>query len=512
MSVQNAMDAMKQAQAKPIVDDVQKAFTQSASPTTGLTAYDLEAPAKTLYPGPITPLRNRIARVGGGKGTAVNWKAITGINVNALAGGVSEGNRGGVIATSTSDVLAAYKGIGFEDYVTFEADYAANGFDDVRARAVLGLLRSLMNYEEKILLGGNGSQLLGTTPTPTVANATTGGTIAAATYNVACVALTMEGFLNSSLAAGVPAAVSRTNSDGSTDNYGGGSAQKSATSPTTTTTGTSVVTATVAPVKGAYGYAWFIGTAGAEKLAALTTINSVSIAALPGATQALSALPASDNSKNQLVFDGLLTQCFGSGALTSLLNIGTTATLFTASSGALVGQMATGTAGTGQALTGDGAGGIVEIDALLKAWWDLYRLSPDTMYVNSQEALNIGKKILANGAAGSQRFNFQASQNGVVGGIAVKGYLNKFALDGPQELAIKLHPNLPPGTIAFYSDSIPYQGSNVPNPAQVQTRREYYQLEWPLRTRKYEYGVYADEVLKLYAPFAFGALTNIANG
>jgi hypothetical protein len=47
---------------------------------------------------------------------------------------------------------------------------------------------------------------------------------------------------------------------------------------------------------------------------------------------------------------------------------------------------------------------------------------------------------------------------------------------------------------------------------QIKTRRDYYQLEWPLHARRYEYGVYTDEVLQNYFPPAFGMITNIANG
>jgi hypothetical protein len=46
----------------------------------------------------------------------------------------------------------------------------------------------------------------------------------------------------------------------------------------------------------------------------------------------------------------------------------------------------------------------------------------------------------------------------------------------------------------------------------VITRRDYYRIDWPLRTRKREYGIYAEEVLAVYAPFALGLITNIANG
>jgi hypothetical protein len=53
---------------------------------------------------------------------------------------------------------------------------------------------------------------------------------------------------------------------------------------------------------------------------------------------------------------------------------------------------------------------------------------------------------------------------------------------------------------------------NVPRTAEVKVRRDYYQLDFPIRTRAQEFGVYAEEVLAVYAPFAMGVITNIANG
>ncbi len=48
--------------------------------------------------------------------------------------------------------------------------------------------------------------------------------------------------------------------------------------------------------------------------------------------------------------------------------------------------------------------------------------------------------------------------------------------------------------------------------AEVLTRRDYYRVDWPLRTRRHEFGVYAEETLAVYAPFGIGILTNIGNG
>lgn len=470
-----------------------KAWTQSGSAVSGITAYDLEAGAKLLYP-VITPLRNSIPRVSGAGGIQANWRGITGVNTGNLSVGVGGGNRSGVMSSTTKDYIAAYRTIGLEDFATFEAELAAQGFDDLKARAVEGLLRSLMIGEEKVILGGNGSVALGITPTPTVATGTTGGTLAALAYNVICVALAFDGYQSGSVSGGVVGAVSRTNADGSTDAYGGGSAQKSAAGAITTVGTTSTISASVVAVKNAVAYAWYWGVAGSELLGAITTINSVLITATAAGTQNASVLSVADNSTNTLLFDGLLSQ---------INTTGSNSYSFT---------MATGTAGTGTPLTSDSAGGIVEIDNALKAFWDNYRLSPTKIYVSSQEMLNITKKILAGSATAAQRFVFNSDQGMLAGGAMVRSYLNKFAMDGAVEIPVKLHPNMPSGTIMFYCDSLPYPLSNVSNVLQIRARRDYYQIEWPLRSRKYEYGVYSDEVLQNYFPPAFGMITNIAAG
>lgn len=468
-------------------------FTMPANATTGINYYDLEAGAKSLFP-VITPLRNRIPRVGAPGGTQANWRAITGINVNNIVAGVSDGNRSAVVTTSTQDYTAAYKQIGLEDFVTFGADLAARSFDDVKAISARNLLYALMIEEEKMLLGGNNSLQLGTTGTPSLAASTTGGSLATATYSVICVALSFDGFRTGSVAGGIQAAVSRTNSDGSTDNYGGGSAQKSASATVAVTGPTGSIGATVALKTGAVAYAWFWGAAGAEVLGAITTINSVVITATATGTQTAASLPSSDQSTNSLEFDGLLTMNANSAY------------------GGYYVQQATGTAGTGTPLTSDTEGGITEIDVALKYFWDVYRLSPTDIFVSSQEQQNIYKKILTSTTANSQRFVYNVEQGMLAGGAMVRSYLNKFSMSGAKDIPIHLHPNMPPGTIMFFTDTLPYPLSNVSNVLQVRTLRDYYQIEWPYRTRKYEYGVYSHEVLQNFFPPAFGVITNIGNG
>jgi hypothetical protein len=501
-TTEETLALLKVAQSTP--DDLIKSFVQPSNATTGIQAYNLEAPSKKLYP-VLTPLRNSIARVGGGFAIQANWKAFTNINVNNMRAGIAEGKRGGVINYTQNEYFAAFRGFGLENSVTFEANYAAKNYEDVKALAVQQTLEATMIQEERLMLGGNTSVAMGTTPIPTLAASTSGGTLATQTLSVICVALGLQAYLDTvgvnngsigqSLAiasASVPGVVTRTNADGSTDTFGGGSAQKSANATASITGPNGSCTATVALVNGAVGYAWFWGAAGSEVLGAVTSINSVSITAAAAGAQTAASLAASDNSTSALDFDGLLYQAWKPG------------------SGAYIASQATGTPGTGTPLTSDSAGGIVEFEAAFVQFYNKYRLSPTAIYVSSQELINITKKIVANGGAPLLRLTTDVNNQGTIqAGVVVGEYLNKVM---GVKVPLVVHPNLPAGTILFYTAKLPYPLSNVGEVVRMLMRQDYYQIEWPLVTRKYQYGVYADGVLQHYAPFSMGILTNIANG
>jgi len=498
----NLIKAAQLSGTSEVPPELMKAWTQPGSAVSGINAYDLEAPAKQLYP-VITPLRNELPRVSGKGGIQANWRAITGINTTNLALYLATGKRGGVMTTTTQDYTAAYKGIGLEDSVEFEADYAAEFFQDLKATAVEGLLRATMIGEEKIILGGNNGLSLANTGSITLTTANTGGTLNNQSYGVGCVALTFEGFQLASLTTGIVQSYTRTNADSSTDLINGGTNLKATQANVTVNTQAGTISASVTPIAGAVAYAWFWGAAAANlTLGAITTISSALITANATGTGAgngtanYAALGATNNSTNSLAFDGFLTIASQSAL------------------GSYQGTLAVGVPGTGTALTSDGAGGVAEIETALKSFWDNYRLSPDTLWVSAQEMKNISAKVVSASASNplALRFTVNADQSMMAGGIIVREYLNRYAMDGNTVLKIRLHPNMPAGTMLFTTSRLPYPLSNVTNVAQIRTRRDYYQIEWPLRTRKYEYGVYADEVLQHYFPPAIGVVTNIANG
>ena len=489
-------------QAKVTPEDLIKAFTQSATSTSGLTYYDLEEGAKLLFP-VITPLIQMIPRVKGKGGTATNWRSVTGLNTANVPMGVAEGLRGGIVTTSTQDNTASYVTLGMEDTVSFEADLAAVGFEDLKALAVANLLRASRIGEERTVIGGQGTFGLGTAPTVTATGSTTGGALATGTFHIRVVALTLAAFNRATLLLGVPTTQSYTRGDGTTQVVNAGASQVSADATFNVASGsTGSATATWTAVPGAVGYAVFVGAAGgaagAEVLNQLLTVNAATITAVrstvtpgTGFADVVGTAFNTDQSRNTLVFDGLFAICAksGSNAYNVSLNNGT--------------------------LTADAAGGIVEINTALKDRWDNYRISPTHILVNSQELDNITKKVIAAGGVPLFRFLMDGNAGNAMqatAGTVVGTYLNRFSMEGGRLIKIMLHPDVPAGSMIFYSDTIPYPISGVQNILQIKTRREWYQLEWPLRNRQYEYGVYVDEVLQCYFPPAFGLMQNIKNG
>ena len=472
-------------------DDVSKSITTAS----GLVAFDLQAPAKNLYP-VFTPLRNNIPRVPGGTGVATNWRVVNSIVGSGFdnAGWIPEGQRSGRMSYSTAPKAANYVTIGEEDSVTFEAVNAGKSFEDVRASMAVRLLQKMMLKEENSILGGNGSLQLGICGNATLsAGASAGATLPAATYSVIVVALTQEGYYNSSLSAGVATTKTVTGADGQTYQINGGSGNKSASVIQAVTLG-QALTASVTPVQGAAGYAWFIGTAGNEKLERITTVSSTVFASAltNGARQAATAITADCSANPGLAFDGLLTVA---------LNPANQAYVQTLTAGAT--------------LTASGRGSVVEIDTMLRSMWDNYQLSPTVLYVNSQEQTSITNKVIGSSNGSLLRFNTEGKDPyAIVAGGVVTSYFNPYMPNGGQIIPVKIHPKVPPGMVVGYCENLPiyYQNNEVQNVAEIKCRQDYYQIDWPVRTRQYETGVYVEEVLAIYATFAIGVICNITAG
>jgi len=305
---------------------MKESLSKNVTIATGLTNYDLQAPAKNLYP-IITPLRNSMPRVQRlNPGDAARWRtvgSITGSGFDAI-GWVPEGQRSASMSYVATPMVAPYVTLGEEDTVTFEAEAAAQGFEDINSTATLRLLQKTMRKEETALLGGNTSLALGTPAAPTSSASGSGATLPSATYSVIVVGLTFEGYRNSSQSGGIATSKTITGNDGNTYVINGGSSNRSANTTQAVTLGQTLF-ATAPIVNGAVSYAWFVGPAGAETLQAISSINSVTFSTPLTSGQQLASSITADNSRNPtLAFDGLLTVGFNpvNGAYVSALASG----------------------------------------------------------------------------------------------------------------------------------------------------------------------------------------------
>jgi len=495
----------------------QEQITKNITTADNLAAYDLQAPAKNLYP-VQTPIRNTLPRTTG-IGTATNWRTvrtITGSGYDSM-GWVPEGQRSGRMSYLTQTLSASYKTIGEEDQASYEAINAGRGFEDIRARMTMRLLQKLMLKEESAIIGGNNSVTLATPAAPTLnAFATTGSTLTAGFYYVYVVALTYEGYRNSSVSAtGVATKRLITGADGVTFELSGGSSNKSAVSAIQAIASGEVLRCSTPAVNGAIAYAWYVqyradNGAPSDLSAAIqgiTTVNSFVLSTPVVADNQKANAITANNSTNNLAFNGLLYTGFNPNPVAG--GDGTSN-----AGGGYVKSLATGTPGIGSPLTSSGRGSINEIDDMLISMWNNNQLSPTVIYCNAQEIRNISTKVLT-GASSAPMVRYNVGENASSMQLAASPFVDTyFNPITKQPLRIEVHPNMPPGTILAWADDLPaqYQSSEVPNVAEIRARQDYYQIDWPVTSRQQAVGVYCEEVLVVYAPFAIGIINNIANG
>lgn len=449
--------------------------TQGFSSTTAIEGYNLEAPSKSLFP-VLSPLRNRIPRVTSKGGSAVHWKAITAINAAKLKAAVAEGVRNAVVSTTTEDKLQAYKSFGLDDSVTFEAQINARGFQDVRATSQANLLSAVMIEEEKLILGGNVTDIgkpASITAADTAADGS-GSLTAATTYYYGVSALTLYGYLNG--AAG--------RIGGTTDSPDESDARTGNHATTASGAGSDAIALSWPAVRGAAAYNVFAGATSTLKYVATVTANAYTLLAIPG-----SGDPANtaDQTGDALAFDGIIPQ------------------IAAATGGAYFKDLA------GATLTSDNAGGIVEIDAMLKSLYDNARISPTAILVSSQESRNMALKVAIAASTTQVQLIQQVGADGTIqAGLTLTYYRNPYF--GGRPIPVITHPFHPAGLIQAIAEQLPYANTNVPNPFELDVAQEYTSYDWALVQRKYEFGIYGREALKVYFPAGCGVIAGIGNG
>ncbi|MFE9448273.1 hypothetical protein [Streptomyces sp. NPDC006739] len=479
-SVTSALDELK-AQQPDLVKDI----TTSSPVGTGLVAFDLEAPAKMLTPRP-TPLRNRIPRKKG-VGLSHRFKRITGFTgtgtggVSTFRAGITDTTqnnfapsgasnalyyaRGPKISYAGDDQTVPYFQFSVSDEVTWSAQYAGQGYQDIRQLSRTSLMYSSMLIEERQLLmdRGTASGFLGalsapTSVTGTARSAAAGETgISGATTSLYIKVTADAGdFGQSVLSSAATVAVSN-----------GQVVDVTATLPAGAT-GMRVYVSTGASDPGDASR-WYVGRSGYNTF----TVQG----ALPTSGTAASAVTA-DTSASATSYDGILPICTGANSgYTKQLN----AALSTSNPGS-------------------------EWQAAFSSLYAAVKADPDRTLLNGSDRKQLSDALKTSSSSNYRMTITQDEVSGVTLGDVVNTIVNEVTGKG---VSVEVHPWMPQGNSVILSDTLPVPDSQVSECWAVYNVQDLMGIDWPVTQFAYESSSYWFGTFFCYAPAWQGAITGI---
>lgn len=479
-SVSSALAELK-AQQPDLVKDI----TTSSPVSTGLVAFDLEAPAKMLTPRP-TPLRNRIPRKKG-IGTSHRFKRITGFTGTGTGGvgnihpGIADTTqtnfapsgasqslyyaRGPKISYAGDDQTVPYAQFSVSDEVTWSAQYAGQGFQDIRQLSRTSLMYSSMLLEERMMLMGRGtaSAFLGAIAAPTSVTATARTAAAGET--------------------GVSGVTTNVYVKVTSDAGDFGQSVLSSAATAATTNGQVVDVACVLPA-GATGMRvyvstgaadpgdasrWFVGRAGYN----LFTIQG----ALPTSGTAASTVTA-DTTAYANGYDGVLPICTGANSgYVNRLN----AALSTSNPGS-------------------------EWQAAFASLYQAVKADPDRTLLNGSDRKQLSDALKTSSSSNYRMTISQDEVSGVTLGDVVNTIVNEVTGKG---VSVEVHPWMPQGNSVVLSDTLPVPDSQVSEVWAAWNVQDLMGIDWPVNQFAFESSSYWFGTFLCYAPAWNGAITGI---
>lgn len=483
--------------------NVVKSATSALDVATGLAGVNLQ-PLVQLVPVDV-PFRNSTPRSAAKMGSQyIYWQAFTNVNNQQANAAVAPDYAGAEVLINNQYIYAPVADLEMDGLVTLDAIAQAEGYADALAAGTLYTLNQLMISEDKNLLNAQSFPLPTIGSVSTVASSTGGSIAASATVYIKAAARSGNNFY-----------------------YGGsGVASAEKSQAVGSTTSTNSVTASVAAVKGAVAYDWYVGSAtGAEVYYTTTTVNTVDITFIPTAAQPLpTALtqvglyntapttpPTADTSYSTTWMNGLLATILGdfasSAGQTNLVTPGTGI-----SQGAYYQSL------DGAQFTVSGAG-IGQLDELNAAIYNTYHISPTRYLMGSQSVQDLANAELGNPQAVTWLMpNDMVGRAKMVMGGAVALYLNKTVNGKP--ITIELQPHLAPGTVIAVTDEIPFPAANVQTALAVETQLDYFRFNYAANRNpgtanggpRYEFGIRTREAFINRASPVMGVLQNIGAG
>jgi len=539
-----AMDQELASLREGVAKDWNQAYPETGGYNTQLAPYDLEAPAKLLVPRQ-TPLRNAVPRNNGGKGSAVQFRRILGwtnMNVGGVAdqspflnsefpqsqglslpqfggqsttsGGVQGTTgvplrRGQKINYAADSKTVNYTELSMSDSVSWKAQFIGQGFEDIRQLSHTTTLWAHMLGEEKAILYGRGPSANGytgpiTAPSGlTASSASSGGTIAAATYSVFVTAV-----------------------------GGWGESAPSNIVTTSAITGTGTITITGWPTlpSGADGWNVYVFTAATGNFFFQTFVAAGSAGAVNSGT-VLTTYTTSTGSLAQNAADSSANVNSYDGFLTVLLNPTVSGYVATYAANATAANSVNSIGGLGQAgapAQGDtpwqtmfkalyGAGvepGNYAQSGTATAYGQKLLADPDVVYVDGVIRSALGSYVEHGGGTGLSSGNpggyrIQLSQDRVSGmsvGTVVTGLVNQTT---GKPVDLEVHPYMPVGVSFAWSKTLPVPDSEIANTFEVRNVQEYMGYDWPDIQFTYDFSTYQLGTFVPYAPAWSGAIVGL---
>lgn len=471
--------------------DALKSFTAGnlgIGSVSGLVPFDLLAPSRLIYP-VYTVFRNKLPRPPG-QGTARQAKVFTGVSGSQTGGqgiidiSIPELVQSGGSLSSTAwplnlppsgsqtevDLNIPYRFFGLTESLSWLAQFAGQGFEDISALANLILLQEMMMGEEYQLLAGT-STPLATPAAPTLTARTAGSNETAI----------------SSAGSATYVAVTATNYFGETI---------TSASATVTPSSGQVIDVTIVPVTGAQSYNIYVGTTNtnAGRFRMATGVGGQRYT-LQGTVPTAVIAPTTDTGTGSNTrLEGLIPTITGKSATTGVYPNGWQGGYFNPSVGTHLSYNAIYTA----------------LDALWESVFTnpgAFRADPAEIVGAGGDIMRLSTDVISQGAATNYRLWLdQADVSGIRVGAAVSEFQNPITRS---VLKMVVHPWMTQGTAMLMTYQLPQTWTNVANAWEMTCVQDYVSIAWPVIDATFRYSIFLYAALCGYAPYYSGILQGL---
>jgi hypothetical protein len=356
------------------------------------------------------------------------------------------------------DLNVPYRFFGLTEQLSWLAQFAGQGFEDISALANLILLQEMMLGEEYQMIAGT-SVPLATPAAPTLTLRTAGSNETAFTTGT----LTVE-------ATG--------------GNYWGETAASAASNSVTVGAG-QVVDVTIAPVNGALFYNLYTNNASAGYKLGVTNVGGIRYT-LQGTASTTGAAPAADTGTSKGTrMEGVIPTLTGLSAQGGIYPTGWQGGYVNNAVGSTLNYST--------------------INTVLKALWATTGNNPGTFKADPAELIssgvdiaNLSDDVIAQGSATNYRLFIQQSETGgIQTGAAVDEFRNPLTRS---IMKLVVHPWYQQGNADLLTYQLPQTWTNVANAWEMTCVQDYVSIAWPVIDATFRYSIFLYGAMVAHAP------------